>query len=225
MTYNALTVTAFDGTVYVCTPSVVHVGSRQYGSWLWSARGAGTAEGCVAALCDALQEARRELPATGDAMTEREREIREAIKGHTPGPWVYEFEKMGGYDSLSDSYVIEARGYEVCEIDPASRDRAEADAALIAAAPDLLSLLDAARAEAAREADQLMGDMAGVRKDAAAAERERIREALLKAVHRLISRPYVGDGFTSTQRLVTRDSVENAIERICGPTGAGGHEG
>ena len=78
MTYNALTVTAFDGTEYVCTPSVVHVGSRQYGSWLWSARGAGTAEGCVAALCDALQEARRELPATGDAMTEREREIRES---------------------------------------------------------------------------------------------------------------------------------------------------
>lgn len=55
-----LKVTGSDGTVYVCTPSVVHVGSRQYGSWLWSARGAGTAEGCVAALCDALLAARRE---------------------------------------------------------------------------------------------------------------------------------------------------------------------
>lgn len=60
------------------------------------------------------------------------------------------------------------------------------------------------RDEKAREADQLMGDMAGVRKDAAAVERARIREAL-------VDKRYFDRCMGMYAVLWTH------IERICGP--------
>jgi hypothetical protein len=74
---------------------------------------------------------------------------------HTPGPWAYEFDKMGGYDCMSDAFKITAEKLPkfeyVAEIDLAARedttDEMEANARLIAAAPrmyDALILFDSA---------------------------------------------------------------------------------
>ena len=73
------------------------------------------------------------------------------------------------------------------------------------------------RDEKAREADQLMGDMAGVRKDAAAVERARIREALLARMSFLT-------WATENERELLAVVAEDVAE-VCGPTGAGGREG
>ncbi|HUW08463.1 MAG TPA: hypothetical protein VM537_01980 [Anaerolineae bacterium] len=70
----------------------------------------------------------------------------------------------------------------------------------------------------AREADQLMGDMAGVRKDAAAAERARVGAAL-QAYIRALPRDKVlvnsaGEGGIQAVWLM---HVERAITEVCGP--------
>ena len=80
----------------------------------------------------------------------------------TPGPWNVEFDDTGGYDSMSAGYRIGAPDYhrEVCtvEVDSwrfdkpemsldwddyhAENESAAADAALIAAAPDMYAALE-----------------------------------------------------------------------------------
>jgi hypothetical protein len=78
----------------------------------------------------------------------------------TPGPWSVQYEPEGGYDTLSSAYrLLDAEGHRVVEVDTRDYDdcvetaepdewgnvetseRAEANAHLIAAAPDLLAAL------------------------------------------------------------------------------------
>jgi hypothetical protein len=74
---------------------------------------------------------------------------------HTPGPWSVTYEEHGGYDCMTGSYDVRDKnknlvalvdlgnyGQDHCE--PATAEtlaRAERDARLIAAAPELLQLL------------------------------------------------------------------------------------
>ena len=55
----------------------------------------------------------------------------EAVSEHTPGPWV-----------VSQDWVMTRSGSRICTVDGEVSVRVEADAALIAAAPDLLAALD-----------------------------------------------------------------------------------
>jgi hypothetical protein len=69
---------------------------------------------------------------------------------HTPAPWVAEFSEMGGYDCMTDAWVVVAGHKRVAVLDLSSYGQAhcvsgfaspeaEANARLIAAAPDLLA--------------------------------------------------------------------------------------
>ncbi len=77
---------------------------------------------------------------------------------HTPGPWKAEFSEDGGYDCMTDAWMVKAdtKPFIVAVVDcsgygqtPRNREyqteHAKADAALIAAAPDLLAALKALR--------------------------------------------------------------------------------
>jgi hypothetical protein len=65
---------------------------------------------------------------------------REEAMSHTPGPWHAEFGPQGGYVISDDE-----RGHTVCLRSPwpMRMGESEANARLIAAAPDLLSALEA----------------------------------------------------------------------------------
>lgn len=85
------------------------------------------------------------------------------MSAHTPGPWTVEFAEHGGYDCMTDAFCIGARvgggwpapiakldlshygqSQRSREVLPMSRQLAEANARLIAAAPDLLAALKVA---------------------------------------------------------------------------------
>lgn len=76
------------------------------------------------------------------------------MKEHTPGPWTYRKEYMGGYDCMTDSYDIYGPDGEYIAIldmshygqkrrkyDAGDFELCDANAALIAAAPLLLKAL------------------------------------------------------------------------------------
>lgn len=82
---------------------------------------------------------------------EREREIREAIKDHTPGPWTIDEEGTGDveHDGVVVAHVMGPDDFDLDGCDDAEALRRElwANAQLVAAAPTLSAALDAARAE------------------------------------------------------------------------------
>ena len=70
---------------------------------------------------------------------------------HTPGPWTYTWVEMGGYDCMSDAYVIsDANHNTIADIDThmmGTRDSTpwlEECAAVMCAAPELLAACEAA---------------------------------------------------------------------------------
>ncbi len=73
------------------------------------------------------------------------------VMPHTPGPWkLWEFDEHLGYDCMtggirSGPAVLDGSDYgqkRCAEIDPDAKARMLADAALIAAAPDMLAALE-----------------------------------------------------------------------------------
>ena len=64
------------------------------------------------------------------------------MNGHTPGPWMPDRDPRIGMEW--NIHVLDRRGHAICFMahsDGASRERDEANAALVAAAPDLLDAL------------------------------------------------------------------------------------
>lgn len=71
---------------------------------------------------------------------------------HTPGPWEANF-SFPGRDGIGDVWQIDADGHAVCTTQFCYAPNTEANARLIAAAPDLLR--SGARLQAARKAHKL----------------------------------------------------------------------
>lgn len=93
---------------------------------------------------------------------------------HTPGPWKFSFNEMGGYDCITDAYevttekgehiaLIDLRQYEQVisgnMLDMPSTNEALANARLIASAPELLKALEELL-PVAKSAFGVFGDMA-----------------------------------------------------------------
>jgi hypothetical protein len=105
---------------------------------------------------------------------------------HTPGQWSARFEKEGGYDTLSDAWLVESGTEHIAALDLCKYGAtwcrepdaitAEANARLIAAAPDLLAALKALVVETERRDNP--GDE-GVSSDAE--EMDAARSAIAKA--------------------------------------------
>ena len=62
-------------------------------------------------------------------------------KKHTPGPWQAEFTDVP-YEELGETWTVEAAGSAICTLDGPSDER-EANARLIAVAPQMFALLKA----------------------------------------------------------------------------------
>lgn len=74
------------------------------------------------------------------------------VVGHTPGPWIVEFSGTGGYDAMTGAWAIRKDSVLIAEVDQSDYGQnhcdyefhspeAEANARLIAAAPELLEAL------------------------------------------------------------------------------------
>ena len=73
------------------------------------------------------------------------------MSAHTPGPWSYGFPKINGVELRERDCQVSSGGFLVANVshgstypaEPFGSDRREANARLIAAAPDLLAALEA----------------------------------------------------------------------------------
>jgi hypothetical protein len=64
---------------------------------------------------------------------------------HTPGPWIWAERNQGLYGAGPDNAVLQFYSYEGMHLSGRTEDVQEANARLIAAAPDLLQMLKVAQ--------------------------------------------------------------------------------
>ena len=86
------------------------------------------------------------------ALGHRRRKASRKMGKHTPGPWHAVFSEMGGYDCMTDAIRITGNGRYLADLDLADygqehcssgfkSEEAEANARLIAVAPEMFSVL------------------------------------------------------------------------------------